>query len=979
MTDFRINVIVDPSRVPAGTRKVERELVRVENKANRLRTTLRQMLGPLAGGLAILGAVRAMAKFEESIATARAVTGATEKQFAQLRDRALELGVTTRFSATQAGDALVLLARAGFTVDESLAAVGDTLKLAQAGGLGLAEAADITASALRGFNLAAADTQDVTDVLTVTTNNANSNISELGQALKFVAPIAKGLNKDIRETSAALGILSDAGLKATLAGTGLRRVFAELESPGRELNNLLREAGLTADQVAPSQNELIDILNRLKKAGIDTGQALEIFGQRGGPAFQVLVSNTKRLGELNDKLKDTRGATKEVADIIDNTLNGALFRAKSAIEGFVLGLGQAGVSDFLIASLDGVAAAFRFAAQNADILQAALIGLATVGVGKLVVVLGAKLVPAMRAASLSMVLFRGNVLLAGAAFAKMTLAMTVNPFVAIAVAAGATYLAIKKLTDGYNEIGDVLNQIEEDSKRVPAVFAALGATQRELNNLNRSIAAGAERGAKASDAQIARVKVLEDRLSSLKGTIKEQSAAQKEKNEREQRGADITDALIERLERRKNITSALTMQQKELAAFQEELNKLEDQGATPSGEEKERIRLLLEETDGLDRQKKLFEEIKRPQEVFNQNKADLDALLAKGAISAGEFAAKLRDLQDALGESSGAGEDNSLDRLKETVALQDTLVNQGKLVADAQALENALKSEGVEITREVQDQIADLLVKQKQLTEEEKKRKDFASEAARAADRESRALDRLEQQINGTRALADEKRRLNQLQDEGRITLEQEAIALENLQLKGLEASRTLEAGFSRAFIKLKQEAEDLAAVSEKIVNIFADQATDALVKFAETGKFAIKDFASSILQALVKVIARLLVVQALQAAVGALGGGGGALATTAANVGTQQLDGARANGGPVQANRSYLVGENGPEIVTPNRSGTVIPNGAAATAPPEVNVQVVNVQSEDEIPQAINNGGADEAIINAIARNKDRVNQVTQ
>jgi len=982
VTDFRINVIVNPSAAVKGTSVVKKQLSSIERRALRLRTTLRQMLGPLAGGLAIVGAIRSMARFEESLATAKAVSGATERQFAALRDRALELGVTTRFSATQAADALVLLSRAGFTVDESLTSVGATLRLAQAGGLGLAEAADITASALRGFNLNVEQTTDVTDVLTVTTNNANSNISEMGQALKFVAPIAQGLQQDIRATSAAIGILSNAGLKATLAGTGLRRVFAELESPGTKFKVLLNEIGLTTDQVAPSQNKLIDILERLKEGGIDAGEALEIFGQRGGPAFQVLVSNTDKLAQLNGKLRDTTNATKDVAEIIDNTLNGALFRAKSAIEGFVLGLGQAGISDALVVSLDAVAATFRFAANNADLLTTGLVALSAAGVGKLAASILTKLLPSMRAAALATVLFRGNILAMSAAFSAATLAMSVNPFVAIAVIAGTTYLAIKKLTEGYIGLGDTLAQVEEDSKRVPAVFAALSASQRELNNLNRSIAAGAERGAEASEAQKAKLKELQERIESLKVVIKGQATATQESNARDARKAEITEALIERLTRRRDITAALTEEQKKQVQYEQELDKLEDQQATATSAEKATIESLLAETESLSRQKKVYEGIMAPLQAYKQGKQDLQALLAKGAITADMFRTALTELNDSLGQSAVGPAEEEIRRLEDAVALKEILAEEGKVIADATRIENDLRNQGVIITGAQREKIFALLTAQEKLTEEAKKQRDLSKEGSRDGEAEARALDRLERQVEATKLLAEERARLKVLFDDGRISLEAYNEALDRLNLQANQASATLEAGFSRAFAKLKMEAQDLAAVAEQITNTFANTATDALVKFAETGKFAFKDFARSIISDLIRITARMLILKAIEAGINAFGSGAPA-ATATSQPSTispgalQSLSGTRAEGGPVQANRSYLVGEEGPEILNTNRSGTIIPNGGGTGAPAPVNVQVVNVDDPRMIPEAINDGTADDAIINMLTRKKSAVQRL--
>ena len=288
MTRFRIDVVVNPGKAVQGSKKVEGGLKRVENRADSLRSSLRRAIGIIGGGVLITNAVRTLAKFEESLATVRAVSGATADQFEKLREKAQELGITTRFTATQAGDALLNLSRAGFSVEESLETVSGTLLLAQAGGLGLAEAANITTTALKGFRLEADQTGRAVDVLTLTANSTNTTVQQLGEGLKLVAPIAAGLGVSLEETNAALGTLSNAGLKATLAGTGLRRVLGELEAPSSKSVAILEQLSLTADDVKVSQVGLSAALQLLADRGVTTAQALELFGQRGGPAFEVL-------------------------------------------------------------------------------------------------------------------------------------------------------------------------------------------------------------------------------------------------------------------------------------------------------------------------------------------------------------------------------------------------------------------------------------------------------------------------------------------------------------------------------------------------------------------------------------------------------------------------------------------------------------------------------------------------------------------
>jgi tape measure domain-containing protein len=240
-----------------------------------------------------------------------------------------------------------------------------------------------------------------------------------------------------------------------------------------------------------------------------------------------------------------------------------------------------------------------------------------------------------------------------------------------------------------------------------------------------------------------------------------------------------------------------------------------------------------------------------------------------------------------------------------------------------------------------------------------------ADDARKFSEANIKAVDALLKRVNLTRDLAEQQDILRQRFVDGEIDLQQFGRAFEELELKSLEASNTMEAGFERAFIKIRQEAEDLASVAEDIVNLFADAATDAITEFARTGQLEIKAFASAVLDDLARIITRLLVVQAISAFLPA----STAAAPPLPPFGLQ-------HGGTTQPNRSFVVGEAGPELFTPGRTGEVTP-AATAQEPPQVNVQVVNVDDPEMVPDALNSGAADEAILNILARNKQRVSQV--
>jgi len=371
MATEHITIIVEER----GSRVVQRNLRDIGSAAERSSKgldILRTALGGLGVATALRSTVQTIASFEQALSTVQAVSGATTDQFEQLRTKAMELGRDTRFTATQAAEGMVFLSRAGLDANKTMEAISSTLLLAQAGALDLGRASEITVTAMRGFRLETDDLGRVTDVLAKAANSATTDVSQLSDAIKMVGPVAAGVGLSIEETVAALSALSDAGLQATMAGAGLRRVISELEAPSRKTEMLLARAGFTAKDVKISAVGLTEALTRLRDAGIDTGDALEIFGDRGGPAFEVLSSSLPHMTELHEKFVQAGGTAKTVADIMDDNLNGALLRLKSAIENVVLSFGKLGGSSLLRQIIESLAVAFRFLGTHVEIVDGVL-------------------------------------------------------------------------------------------------------------------------------------------------------------------------------------------------------------------------------------------------------------------------------------------------------------------------------------------------------------------------------------------------------------------------------------------------------------------------------------------------------------------------------------------------------------------------------------------------------------------------------
>lgn len=297
-------------------------------------------LGIVTAARQVAGAIRIWSQFEFTMSSVQAVTRATKDEMTSMTAEAKRLGEATIFSASEAGSAMDYLGRAGFRASEIVGAMPGLLDLAAAGKLGLAEASNIAAQAIRGFNLEAGESNRVADVLAAAAANANTDVAMMGEGMSYVAPLAAALGIEIEMAAAAIGVLSDAGIQGSMAGTSLRRILSELADPTAEAQKELARLGLTAAEVNPETNLLSDIIQRLADAGLDAAAAMSIFQDRGGPAILALTSKADRLRELNALLEDSEGAADRMAATMMDTLVGAADELESTIESLKIEFGQ---------------------------------------------------------------------------------------------------------------------------------------------------------------------------------------------------------------------------------------------------------------------------------------------------------------------------------------------------------------------------------------------------------------------------------------------------------------------------------------------------------------------------------------------------------------------------------------------------------------------------------------------------------------
>jgi TP901 family phage tail tape measure protein len=352
--------------VVRGSKRADRALVSTSAKMKGLGATAASVKGLIGGMFAGVGgamiarsAIKSIASFEQTMQTIKGVTGETGAAFDALRDKARDLGAATRFSATEAGEGLLFLSRAGFSTTESLAAVEATLQLAQSGSLGLGEAADYASNIVSGFGMKASETVKVVDILVKTSNSANTNVTQMAEAMKFAAPVAGALGHDIEEAAAAIGVLGDSGIQGSMAGTQLRGAMVKLLKPSGEAAKALKEMGLTVQDVNPEMHSITDIFGKFADANITAEQATKIFMARNVSGALVLTKNIEKLKELTEKNRDAAGTAKEMADIMDDSLIGSFKGLLSAVTELFLKMGDSGFTGVLRTVIDTLRDAFR--------------------------------------------------------------------------------------------------------------------------------------------------------------------------------------------------------------------------------------------------------------------------------------------------------------------------------------------------------------------------------------------------------------------------------------------------------------------------------------------------------------------------------------------------------------------------------------------------------------------------------------------
>ena len=341
-----------------------------EQKVKEASSTLRTMGTTILGGAAaaIGYTTKKAVEFEYAMAEVGAISKSSKEDLKKLTEEAKRLGASTKFSASEAAAGMNKFAMAGYSVDKIMSATGSTLALAAAGNTDLALTCDIVSDAMPGLNLSAEETGEFVDLMTATITSSNTDIAMLGETLKYVAPVAGSLGVEFDDLALAAGLMGNAAVKSSQAGTALRSGILKLVAPVGQTEKAMKKYGLTAKKNSKGQLDLAANIKMLRDRFKDfddvqrTAALSALFGQEAVTGWAaVITASDEDFNKLTKSIANSAGEAERINEIYRNTAQGALTELGSALEGVAINIGNAFIPMMQDASkyLNEIATAFN--------------------------------------------------------------------------------------------------------------------------------------------------------------------------------------------------------------------------------------------------------------------------------------------------------------------------------------------------------------------------------------------------------------------------------------------------------------------------------------------------------------------------------------------------------------------------------------------------------------------------------------------
>lgn len=463
--------------------ETEQELKRLEEQANQSATAMQKIaatgeqlknvggniesagkkLLPVTATVTALGtaSVKTAADFEAAMSKVAAVSGASASEMEALTEKAREMGSKTKFSASEAAEAMNYMAMAGWKTEDMLSGIEGVMNLAAASGEDLATTSDIVTDALTAFGLTAQDSGHFADVLAAASSNANTNVSMMGETFKYCAPIAGSLGFSVEDTAEAIGLMANAGIKSTQAGTSLGTIMTNLSGEVKICGDSIGEVTIATSNADGSMRDLSDILAdcRVAFAGLSESEkaaaAESLVGKNAMSGFLALMNAGEGdINKLSGAIDNCDGAAQNMADTMNDNLEGQLTILKSALEELAISFGQLLIPALreVVQWLQGFIGFLNSLPEGVK-KTIMVIALVAVALGPVLIIVG-KVISAIGTIMTIVPKVAGVINVVKGAFAALNATMLANPIVLIIAAIAALVAAFIYLwnnCDGFRQ------------------------------------------------------------------------------------------------------------------------------------------------------------------------------------------------------------------------------------------------------------------------------------------------------------------------------------------------------------------------------------------------------------------------------------------------------------------------------------------------------------------------------------------------
>ena len=313
--------------------------------ANAGATLTKAVTLPIAG--VATAAVKTAADFEAAMSEVGAISGASGEDMAKLTAKAKEMGATTAFSASESAEAMKYMAMAGWKTADMTEGIAGIMNLAAASGEDLATTSDIVTDGLTAFGMAAKESGRFADVMAATSSNANTNVALMGETFKYCASTAGAMGYSIEDISVAIGIMGNAGIKGSMAGTTLKNTMANLAKPTDAQAAVMKKLGISLTDSSGNMKSFAEVMDNLRSSfsGLSETEkaaaATTLAGKESMAGLLTIVNaSTEDFDKLTAAINGSSGSAEEMAAKMLDNLNGQLTLLKSAVEGIAITIGN---------------------------------------------------------------------------------------------------------------------------------------------------------------------------------------------------------------------------------------------------------------------------------------------------------------------------------------------------------------------------------------------------------------------------------------------------------------------------------------------------------------------------------------------------------------------------------------------------------------------------------------------------------------